>query len=126
MKGKYRKLLVLGLDAALPDLLVKFAGGRRPTEHHPADGQGCILQSPHGIPPSDGGGVVGDRHGSRSLVRPAFPSLMVKLPGEELDEWHTSFDRRMLVAETLWETAGEKGTEDGPDQLAGDLARRGV
>ena len=36
-----------------------------------------------------------------------IPSLMVKLPGEELDHWHTSFDRGMLLAETLWEV-GEK------------------
>lgn len=34
---------------------------------------------------------------------------MVKLSGEELDDWHTSFDRRMLEAETLWEAAGRAG-----------------
>jgi predicted AlkP superfamily phosphohydrolase/phosphomutase len=34
---------------------------------------------------------------------------MVKLPGEELDEWHTSFDRRMLLAETLWEAGNRVG-----------------
>ena len=38
----------------------------------------------------------------------AIPSLMVHLPGEPLDKWHTSFDRRMLKAETLWE-AGARG-----------------
>jgi predicted AlkP superfamily phosphohydrolase/phosphomutase len=34
---------------------------------------------------------------------------MVKLPGEELDHWHTSFDRGILLAETLWEVGERQG-----------------
>jgi predicted AlkP superfamily phosphohydrolase/phosphomutase len=34
---------------------------------------------------------------------------MVRFPGEPLDSWHTSFDKRMLEAETLWEAAGRGG-----------------
>ena len=38
-----------------------------------------------------------------------IPSLMVHEPGEPLDKWHTSFDRRMLKAETLWEAGARVG-----------------
>ena len=38
-----------------------------------------------------------------------IPSLMVHLPGEPLDKWHTSFDRRILQAETLWEAGQRAG-----------------
>ena len=34
-----------------------------------------------------------------------IPSLMVHMPGEPLDKWHTSFCRHTLRAETLWEAA---------------------
>ena len=37
------------------------------------------------------------------------PSLMVKHPGEDLDYWHTSFDRNEVLSETLWDVAVKEG-----------------
>jgi len=44
---------------------------------------------------------------------------MVHEPGEPLDKWHTSFDRRMLKAETLWEAGARVGKKSIAHELAG-------
>jgi predicted AlkP superfamily phosphohydrolase/phosphomutase len=106
--AKYKKLLVLGLDAALPDLIEKFAEeGSIPNIKRLLD-QGIFSRVKTVFPPLTAAAwaaiVTGAGPGTAGI-----PSLMVKLPGEELDDWHTSFDRRMLLAETLWESAAKKG-----------------
>jgi predicted AlkP superfamily phosphohydrolase/phosphomutase len=101
-----KKVLFLGLDAAMPDLLKKFAAeGNMPNTKRLMD-QGVFSRVETIFPPLTAAGwsaiVTGAGCGTAGI-----PSLMVKLPGEELDRWHTSFDRNMLLSETLWEV-GEK------------------
>ncbi|MCL2831989.1 MAG: alkaline phosphatase family protein [Treponema sp.] len=101
-----KKILFLGLDAAMPDLLKKFsAEGVMPNLKKLID-KGVFSRIQTVFPPLTAAGwsaiVTGAGCGTAGI-----PSLMVKLPGEELDHWHTSFDRSILMAETFWE-AGEK------------------
>jgi len=108
MKGLYKKLLVLGLDAALPDLLEKFSKKGILPNFTKLMNRGVFSRVTTVFPPLTAAAwaaiVTGAGAGTAGI-----PSLMVKLPGEELDEWHTSFDRRMLLAETLWEVGGKEG-----------------
>lgn len=97
-----RKVLFLGLDAALPDLITKFADeGNLPNIAKLMD-KGIFSRIETVFPPLTAAAwsaiVAGAGAGTAGI-----PSLMVKLPNEELDHWHTSFDRDMLLAETLWE-----------------------
>ncbi|MCP5515081.1 MAG: alkaline phosphatase family protein [Spirochaetales bacterium] len=108
MGTQYKKLLVLGLDAALPDLLIKFSEEGSLPHIKKLMGQGIFSRVKTVFPPLTAAAwsaiVTGAGPGTAGI-----PSLMVKLPGEELDNWHTSFDRRMLLAQTLWEVAGDNG-----------------
>lgn len=102
MSDKKKKLLVLGVDAALPDLIKKFvAEGVLPNIARLKDG-GRFSRVISTFPPLTaaawGAIVTGSGPGTCGI-----PSLMVHLPGEELSDWHTSFDKRLLLAETLWE-----------------------
>lgn len=108
MKGRYKKMLMIGLDAALPDLIKKFsAEGAIPNITSLIE-RGATSRVTTVFPPLTAAAwsaiVTGAGPGTAGV-----PSLMVKLPGEELDEWHTSFDRRMVLAETLWESAARDG-----------------
>ena len=103
-----RKVLFLGLDAALPDLITKFADeGNLPNIAKLMD-KGIFSRIETVFPPLTAAAwsaiVAGAGAGTAGI-----PSLMVKLPNEELDHWHTSFDRDMLLAETLWEVGEESG-----------------
>ncbi|MDL2229015.1 alkaline phosphatase family protein [Treponema sp. OttesenSCG-928-L16] len=106
--NKRKKILFLGLDAAMPDLLKKFsAEGVMPNFKKLMD-SGIFSRVETVFPPLTAAGwsaiVTGAGCGTAGI-----PSLMVKLPGEELDHWHTSFDRNMLLAETLWEVGEREG-----------------
>ena len=103
-----KKILFVGIDAAMPDLLRKFtAEGKMPNFRKLMD-QGFFSRVETVFPPLTAIGweaiVCGCGCGEVGI-----PSLMVKLPGEELDEWHTSFDRRMNLAETLWDVGIKEG-----------------
>ena len=122
-KGK-QKLLMLGLDAALPSLILKFTEeGSMPVTKKLMD-RGWFSPMMTTFPPLTaaawGAITCGAGPGTAGI-----PSLMVHMPGEPLDKWHTSFCRNTLRAETLWEAAEKDGPEDAPRQLAGDLAPRG-
>ncbi|HUV08965.1 MAG TPA: alkaline phosphatase family protein, partial [Spirochaetia bacterium] len=108
MSVRFKKLLVLGLDAALPDLLKKFSAEGAIPNLAGLMGRGVFSRVTTVFPPLTAAAwsaiVTGAGAGTAGI-----PSLMVKLPGEELDDWHTSFDRRMLLAETLWEAGGRVG-----------------
>jgi len=102
------KLLVLGIDAALPDLLKKFKKeGSIPNLAKLMD-NGFFSRVITTFPPLTAAAwaaiVTGAGPGTCGI-----PSLMVKLAGEELNMWHTSFDKRMLEAETLWEAENKVG-----------------
>ena len=83
-----KKVLFLGLDAAMPDLLKKFAAeGNMPNFKKLMD-QGVFSRIETVFPPLTAAGwsaiVTGCGCGTAGI-----PSLMVKLPGEDLDKWHT-------------------------------------
>jgi predicted AlkP superfamily phosphohydrolase/phosphomutase len=102
------RLLVLGLDAALPDLVRRFAGeGELPALAQLMQ-RGVFARAVTTFPPLTAAAwsaiVTGAGPGTTGV-----PSLMVHLPGEPLDRWHTSFDRRIQMAETLWEAGLRAG-----------------
>ncbi|MFW5995858.1 MAG: alkaline phosphatase family protein [Halanaerobiaceae bacterium] len=105
-----KKLLMLGVDAILPDLVKKFSEeGCLPNISKLMD-RGSFSRVITTFPPLTaaawGAIVTGAGPGTCGI-----PSLMVREPGEELDDWHTSFDKRMLKAETLWEAEKKVGRE---------------
>ena len=105
-----KKILFLGLDAAMPDLIKKFtAEGVMPNLKKLME-KGVFSRVETIFPPLTAAGwsaiVTGAGCGTAGI-----PSLMVKLPGEELDHWHTSFDRGILLAETLWEVGEKQGNK---------------
>ncbi len=108
MRDLYKKLLVLGLDAALPDLIKRFSNEGVLPNLTKLMQRGVFSRVRTVFPPLTAAAwsaiVTGAGPGSAGI-----PSLMVKLPGEELDDWHSSFDRRMLLAQTLWEVGAEQG-----------------
>lgn len=106
--GKKKKVLFLGLDAAMPDLVKKFTGeGNMPNTKKIMD-QGIFSRVETVFPTLTAAAwtaiVSGAGSGSNGV-----PSLMVKHEGEELDYWHTSFDRREVLSETLWEVGKREG-----------------
>ena len=99
---KPKKCLVIGVDAALPDLIQQFAQEGAIPNITRLLKRGIFSRVVSTFPPLTATAwasiVTGAAAGTSGI-----PSLMVHLPGEKLDEWHTSFDQRLLKAETLWE-----------------------
>lgn len=108
MKAKPKKLLMLGLDAALPDLLKRFTEEGCMPNCKKLMENGFFSRVITTFPPLTAAawGAITSGAGPGTA---AIPSLMVHEPGEPLDQWHTSFDRRMLKAETLWEAGARAG-----------------
>ncbi|RJR53984.1 MAG: hypothetical protein C4576_00960 [Desulfobacteraceae bacterium] len=108
MKAKAKKLLMLGVDAALPDLVRRFADEGSMPNCRRLMGEGFFSRMITTFPPLTAAawGAITSGAGPGTA---AIPSLMVHEPGEPLDKWHTSFDRRMLRAETLWEAGAREG-----------------
>ncbi|UCH19656.1 MAG: alkaline phosphatase family protein [Deltaproteobacteria bacterium] len=103
-----QKLLMLGLDAALPDLIMKFTKeGSMPVTQRLIK-KGWFARMITTFPPLTAAawGAITSGAGPGTA---GIPSLMVHKPGEPLDKWHTSFCRHILEAETLWEAAGKVG-----------------
>ncbi len=101
--AKAKKLLMLGVDAALPDYIKRFvADGSLPHIAKLMEGAFVSRVIPT-FPPLTAAAwcaiVTGAGPGTCGI-----PSLMVHEPGTELDAWRTSFDKRLLLAETLWES----------------------
>ena len=76
--------------------------------HQEVDGPGVVLPHDDHLPAADGG-RVGRDHSGAGPGTAGIPSLMVHMPGEPLDKWHTSFCRNTLRAETLWEAGAKDG-----------------
>jgi predicted AlkP superfamily phosphohydrolase/phosphomutase len=103
-----KKLLMLGLDAALPDLIARFtAEGSMPVTKKLIE-TGWFSRMMTTFPPLTAAawGAITSGAGPGTA---AVPSLMLPKPGEPLAKWHTSFRRHLLEAETLWEAAGRVG-----------------
>jgi len=103
MATRPKKLLMLGLDAALPDLIRRFAEEGNLPNIARLMSRGTFARVMTTFPPLTAAAWAAITSGAGPGTA-GIPSLMVHLPGEPLDKWHTSFDRRMLKAETLWET----------------------
>jgi predicted AlkP superfamily phosphohydrolase/phosphomutase len=132
-----RKILFLGLDAAMPDLIQKFvAEGNMPNTARLLE-RGVFSRLETVFPPLTAAAWTAIVSGAGAGTN-GVPSLMVKHAGEELDHWHTSFDRNEVLCETLWDVAKRMGlktalinwpvtfplgaiTEDQGVQLAGAL-----
>lgn len=103
-----KKLLVLGLDAALPDLVKKFADeGHLPNMNRFIQ-SGIFSRLITIFPPLTAAAWTAIVSGAGSGTN-GVPSLMVKHVGEELDDWSTSFDRREVLCETLWDVNARMG-----------------
>ncbi|HHV38299.1 MAG TPA: hypothetical protein GXX70_02255 [Tepidimicrobium sp.] len=106
--GSRKKVLFLGLDAAMPDLVKRFTEeGAMPNTKRLME-QGIFSRVETVFPTLTAAAwtaiVSGAGSGSNGV-----PSLMVKHLGDELDDWHTSFDRREVLSETLWEVGKREG-----------------
>lgn len=105
---KDKKILFLGLDAAMPDLIKKFtAEGIMPNTKKIMD-QGIFSRLETVFPPLTAAAWTAIVSGAGAGTN-GVPSLMVKHSGEELDHWHTSFDRNEVLCETLWDVAKRMG-----------------
>ena len=105
---KDKKILFLGLDAAMPDLVKKFvAEGAMPNTAKLLE-QGFFSRLETVFPPLTAAAWTAIVSGAGSGTN-GVPSLMVKHPGEELDHWHTSFDRNQVLCETMWDVGKRLG-----------------
>ncbi|MDF2523134.1 MAG: hypothetical protein K0R31_775, partial [Clostridiales bacterium] len=96
---RVKKVLFLGLDAAMPDLVKKFVQeGNMPNTAKLMD-QGVFSRLETVFPPLTAAAWTAIVSGAGSGTN-GVPSLMVKHSGEELDHWHTSFDRNEVLCET--------------------------
>ena len=105
---KPSKFLIMGVDAALPDLIQQFAEEGVIPNITSLLKRGIFSRVVSTFPPLTATAwasiVTGAAAGTSGI-----PSLMVHLPGEKLDKWYTSFDQRLLKAETLWEAGARVG-----------------
>lgn len=103
-----KKIIFLGLDAAMPDLVKKFVNeGNMPNIGKLIE-RGIFSRLETVFPPLTAAAWTAIVSGAGSGTN-GVPSLMVKHPGEELDYWHTSFDRNEVTCETLWDVAKRQG-----------------
>ena len=92
----------------MPDLVKKFvAEGVMPNTEKIMN-QGVFSRLETVFPPLTAAAWTALVSGAGSGTN-GVPSLMVKHPGEELDHWHTSFDRNEVLCETLWDVAIKMG-----------------
>ena len=103
-----KKILFLGLDAAMPDLIQKFVEeGNMPNTARIME-SGIFSRLETVFPPLTAAAWTAIVSGAGAGTN-GVPSLMVKHKGEDLDQWHTSFDRNEVLCETLWDVAKKKG-----------------
>lgn len=105
---KKKKIVFLGLDAAMPDLIKRFVSeGNMPNVKKLID-NGIFSRLETVFPPLTAAAWTAIVSGAGAGTN-GVPSLMVKHLGEDLDYWHTSFDRREVLCETLWDVAKKAG-----------------
>jgi predicted AlkP superfamily phosphohydrolase/phosphomutase len=103
-----KKILFLGLDAAMPDLVKKFMEeGNMPNTARLAK-HGVFSRLETVFPPLTAAAWTAIVSGAGAGTN-GVPSLMVKHAGEKLNHWHTSFDRNEVLCETLWDVAKKMG-----------------
>lgn len=103
-----KKMLMLGVDAALPDYVKRFAEeGCLPNLAKLMKG-GFTSRVIPTFPPLTAAAWCAITTGAGPGTC-GIPSLMVREPGTEMDSWQTSFDKRLLLAETLWESEAKVG-----------------
>lgn len=108
MTDRKRKLVVLGLDAAVPKLVDQFTeAGSMPNLKWLIDNgvyARHITTFPTLTSPAWSAISTGAAIGTAGI-----PSLTVKVPGEPLNTVRSCFDSRFLEAETLWEAGSAVG-----------------
>ena len=103
-----KKILFLGVDAAMPDLLKKFvAEGAMPNTAKLME-KGIFSRLETVYPPLTAAAWTAIVSGAGAGTS-GVPSLMVKHLGDELDHWHSSFNRHEVLCETLWDVAKKIG-----------------
>ncbi|MHB1394326.1 MAG: alkaline phosphatase family protein [Clostridia bacterium] len=105
---KRKKVLFLGLDAAMPDLVKKFVEEGNMPNTAKLMGQGIFSRLETVFPPLTAAAWTAIVSGAGAGTN-GVPSLMVKHAGEELNHWHTSFDRNEVLCETLWDVGNRSG-----------------
>ena len=105
---KAKKVLFLGLDAAMPDLVKRFAQEGNMPNTEKLMNKGVFSRLETVFPPLTAAAWTAIVSGAGSGTN-GVPSLMVKHLGEDLDHWHTSFDRNEVLCETLWEVGARSG-----------------
>lgn len=103
-----KKILFLGIDGAMPDLVKKFVEEGNMPNTEKLMNQGIFSRLETVFPPLTAAAWTAIVSGSGSGTN-GVPSLMVKHKGEELDHWHTSFDRNEVLCDTLWDVAKRMG-----------------
>ena len=103
-----KKILFLGLDAAMPDLMKKFmAEGNMPNTARLTQ-RGVFSRLETVFPPLTAAAWTAIVSGAGAGTN-GVPEPHGKACGEKLDYWHTSFDRREVLCETLWDVAKKMG-----------------
>lgn len=103
-----KKILFLGSGRCYAGLGQKVCRRGRYAQHRQANEAGDIFPIGNSIPASDCRSL--DCHRQRCRIRTnGVPSLMVKHLGEDLDHWHTSFDRNEVLCETMWDVGKRLG-----------------
>lgn len=106
--AKKKKVLFLGLDAAMPDLIKKFVSEGNMPNIKRLMSRGIFTRIETVFPPLTAAAWTAIVSGAGAGTN-GVPSLMVKHAGEELDHWHTSFDKNEVLCETLWDVARREG-----------------
>jgi len=102
------RLVVLGLDAAVPKLLKKFMNEGHLPNLSKISKNGVFTKHITTFPTLTAPAWAAISTGS-SIGTAGIPSLTVKEPGEPLNTVRSCFDSRFQEAETLWESASKKG-----------------
>ena len=103
-----KKILFLGLDAAMPDLIKKFvAEGSMPNTAKLME-RSVFSRLETVFPPLTAAAWTAIVSGAGSGPN-GVPSMMVQPLGEDLDPWPTSFARHEVLCETMWDVGKRLG-----------------
>ncbi len=103
------KVVVIGLDAATPDLVERFMGeGLMPhicaLAQRGVYADNCLCPFPTITPPNWTTIMTGATPGTHGIT-----DFFVHLPGEPLDELHPGFESQLRQAETIYESLARAG-----------------
>ncbi|MDE2571132.1 MAG: alkaline phosphatase family protein, partial [bacterium] len=106
--GHPSKMVMLGLDAAVPDLVKAFMSEGALPNLQRLYQSGVYARHITTFPTLTAPAWAAISCGA-AIGTAGIPSLTIKEPGEPLDTCRSCFDTRFLEAETLWHAAGKVG-----------------